>query len=209
MPRKRSEAAAKRDDPGAAALEAAERAGVVQKRRETPLEIVKSAQPSPINGPPPSMPPSYERITKRILNIDVEKEYERLERELELNEAATPAAVRKAANSAEANALKAYHLFVHATVAHERFKIDSDLVVSAMRDAATADLQHEKDAGQRTKMITEADVRGRAAVLFPDEWREANEKRVRAENLHKSIERLADLWRQRAHTLGALLKGKG
>lgn len=176
------------------------------KAKVTALDLVKSAQPSPMNGPQPMMPKAYERITERILDLDPEQEYDRLERALELNESLTPNNVRAAANAAEANALKAHELYVHATVALERFRIDNDLVQSAMRDAATADLQAEKDSGQRSKQITEADVRGRAAVLYPDEWRAAVERRVRAENMHANIARLASLWEQRARTLGAMLK---
>ena len=168
--------------------------------------LIKSAQPDPINGPPPSVSAPFTRIVERVFNIgDPDALFTSLTERLSLRDALTPGALQAALNIAEENARLAHQLYVNAKVESERFEIDADIVLGAMRSVATGELQREKDAGQRSKAITDADVREKAAVFYPDQWRDTNERRAKALGMLEHLKRLADLWQTRCYSLGTML----
>ena len=168
--------------------------------------LIQSAQPDPINGPPPSVSEPFTRIVERVFNIgDPDALFTTLTERLSLRDALTPGALQAALNIAEENARLAHQLYVNAKVESERFEIDADIVLGAMRGGATAELQREKDAGQRSKAITDADVREKAATLYPDQWRDTNERRAKAGGMLEHLKRLADLWQTRCYSIGTML----
>lgn len=124
---------------------------------------------------------------------------------LSLREALTPGNLQARLNMAESNALKAHQLFITAKVDYERFELEMEPIMEKMRDAAMKELQAEKDAKQRSKAITEADIRGRASVMFPDEWAEACIRKIRASSMMDQLARLSKLWEQRCFSLSTLL----
>lgn len=166
----------------------------------------QAAAPSPVNGKAAQMPARMAAVVERVLRYDGDpvEDYERLMRELALEQAVTSTVVAAALNRVQQNAALAHLLYVTTKVDHARFEIDNDVVLGAMRDAATAALQAEKDAKTRNKAITDADVRDRAATMFPDEWRSASERQVEAEMSLEQLRRLADLWRERSYALGQM-----
>ncbi len=163
------------------------------------------APPSPV-GWKPKLGGGFDRVQHVVIDesVDVEAEYAALEAELEIKEALTPEVVRAALNRCERNAHRAHRLYVLARVQLDRFRIDTEVALGAMRDQAVAELTIEKTAGVRTKQITDADVASRAASTHPDEWRDISEGLARAEAMLKNLERFADVWYRRSWSLGGL-----
>lgn len=163
------------------------------------------SNPSPV-GYKPRLGGGFDRVQLSVLDesIDVTTEYESLQAELEIQEALTPEVVRQSLNRCERNAHRAHRLYVLARVQMDRFRIDTEVALGAMRDEAVAALTLEKTAGVRTKQITDADVASRAASIHPDEWREISEGLARADAMLKNLERFADVWYRRSWSLSSL-----
>lgn len=152
----------------------------------------------------PELGAGYSRIVETVFDLpNPEEVYGKLEADLMLGFREHDS-VRAALDRAETNASTAHRLYVNAKVAHERFALDADLVEAGLWDAATHELQAEKDAGNRSKAITDSDVKHRCAALFPDEWREIQDRKARAKGMLDHMLRLADLWQQRSASLRKL-----
>lgn len=157
--------------------------------------------------PAPSMGDGYERITTRMFHLNPEAEYDWLEKNLRLPFDVAGAEYGKIAghlNEVEHNAYRAFVLYVNAREALESYTIDCMAIEAAMRDAATLDLQSEKDDGKRTKAITDKDIETRMSSKYPDEYRSISTRRVRARKMVDACERLAELWKFRSKTLAAI-----
>lgn len=135
---------------------------------------------------------------------DPEGEWRYLEGRLALTDALTPGNLQTALNIAEDCARRAHRLYVVARADFERFEVECEAVTEGMRSEANRELQAEKDRKERAKAITDADVRGRAAILFPDEWALVAERKVKAQGMIDHLKRFADLWTQRCFTLGTM-----
>jgi len=156
----------------------------------------------------PRQAPGFERITERVFDLpDPEAEYALLEKALSLGTQEFDS-IAKALDSAEDNARRAHRLYVGAKLDYERFLADAEVIEGAIWSEAVAELQREKEAGTRTKQITDADSRAKCAALFPDEWRDLAEKKVQAKLSVEHMERFADLWVSRCRSLGGLLAAK-
>lgn len=156
----------------------------------------------------PKMGRSFEALVEIIVpeqGIDIEAEYAELDKVLQIEGALTPAVVREHLNAAEKRAMRAHRLFVSAKLEARRFELDCEEALGAMREEATSELQAEKNKGERNKSITEADVRGRAATLHPDEWASINGQLERAKRTIAQLEHFSDLWKGRRFSLSALL----
>lgn len=154
----------------------------------------------------PVLPPSWMRIQERVFTIDdPETEYADLESGLRLEEALTPGNLQTALNDAEDNARRAHKLYIVARSEFEKFELQASPLIEAMRDAANRDLQGEKDRKERSKTITDADIKSRASILFPDEWTIAQERRIKAEGMMDTLKSFAELWRQRCFSLSSML----
>lgn len=162
---------------------------------------------SPVNGPMPRMGKGFSRIEETVFNLpDPMAEYDRLEKALELGPSrGTEAFVKASLDKAERNALAAYQLYVNSKVDLERFTRDADLVESALWAQATRELQTEKDAGMRSKQITDKDVTLKVTMLHPDTWADLQERRTKASKTVDLLEQLADLWRSRCRSLASIL----
>lgn len=164
-------------------------------RGEEALPFAAQAEPGP----------GFGRIIERVFDLpDPEAEYQALEAALGAGSREQDS-VAQALDGAEDYARRAHRLYVNAKVDLERFQADCDTVEGAMREQAVAALTVEKERGVRTKQITDADVRHRAAVMYPDEWRDALNRKAKGEGAVKHLERLADLWQGRCRSLAALL----
>lgn len=146
-------------------------------------------------------------VTKVIdegLGLDINAEYEELERGLVLPDALTPQVVAGAINFCEHNAKRAHRLFVLARYQYDRYKITAEVALGAMREAATHRLGVMKAAGQHPKQVTDSDVRDMAATMYPDEWIDINDRMARTEHTLAHLARFADLWQRRSWSLSAL-----
>jgi hypothetical protein len=159
-------------------------------------------------GALPGPGPGYDRITERVFNLpDPDAEYEDLEQALVLG-TRTYESVSEALDRAEDNARRAHRLYVNARVDAERFNIDADVIESAMRTQAVGELQREKDAGVRTKTITETDTASKVAAMFPDEYRDLAERKVKSRKMVEHMEVFAKLWSSRCSSLSKMLESK-
>lgn len=154
----------------------------------------------------PPMTPGYAGIVQTVFDLpDPMAEYQELEAALSAGSRETDN-VQQALVRVEDNARRAHRLYVNAKVDLARYLADANIVRGAMWDEAVAQLSLEKERGVRTKQVTDADVEKRVAVLYPDEWRDAQGRLAQAEQTVKHLERLADLFQQRARTLAALAR---
>jgi hypothetical protein len=154
----------------------------------------------------PEMKLSFTRIVESVFTLhDPNGEYKHLEESISLREALTPNALMTALNDAEDNARRAHKLYVVARADYERFERECEPIVESMRDASNRELQSEKDAKLRSKAITDADVRGRAATMFPDEWKRIDARRIKADGMLEHLKALAELWKNRCYSLNGML----
>lgn len=150
--------------------------------------------------------PDIKRIVERIYTIDAFKDFDDLEKGLSIGSERTNHGVLfEQLDKAEMRARRAHALYLGAKVEHESWERSQLKVVSRMRAEATSVLQAEKKAGERNKAITNDDVESQMAIDFPDEWDAYASNKAKLEGTVKHLERLADLWKQRCHTLATMI----
>ena len=150
--------------------------------------------------------PDIARITMSIYEIDAHRDYQDIERSLEIgDERTTYSTLMQHLDKGEVRARRAHALYLGAKLELAKFEIDSQKVVGAMRSKASEVLEDEKASGTRKKAITNADIEAQMADMFPDEWAAQELTRVRLKGGVEHLERLADLCKGRCHTLGTML----
>lgn len=150
--------------------------------------------------------PAFMSIVKTLVINNPLLAYKSLEQELVVGEnRADYGSVMKHLDRAETNAREAHRLWQSAILERKRWELDNAVVFAAMEEEALRTLQHEKDQKSRAKMITDADVQTRVAILFPDEYRSQEIKRLKAKSMVDSMQNLADLWISRCKTLQVIL----
>lgn len=156
----------------------------------------------------PEMRGDVERVVERIFGVkDVSALYDELEAALSIGEQrGDRGTVSRAADNAEEFARQAHRLYCVASYERTRFEIDAEVVQGAMWSAASDALEGEKARGERKKQITDADVRGKASAMYPDEWKHIQLRRAKVKLMVENCERLADLWKERCQKTAALLK---
>lgn len=163
-------------------------------------------KPMPEEGKGANLHPGFSNIVEKVFIRDVESEYDRLEQALMLGDKRTDyGSTVRALDEAETNARKAHKLWRTAIVEEKRWDTEHKILAAAMRSEAMRRLQHEKDAGQRSKAITDADVESMMATLYPQEFRCHRERENRVHGMVASLENLADLWLRRISTLQTIL----
>jgi hypothetical protein len=154
----------------------------------------------------PMLHTDFERIVDRIYRIDAMKEYDRLETSLRLGEKRTDrAAVHEAVDDVESNARTAYALYLAACLARTSWEADAEITMAHIRNAATNQLQREKDSGQRSKQITDADVRSKMANLYPDEFAFHEKRSAKIKGMEEQLKRDADIWMSRCASVRSML----
>lgn len=151
---------------------------------------------------------AFDRIVEHFFTVDVGHEYERLEGLLALGRAseAEHAVLVDELDKAGDRARVAHLLYVNARVALEGFEIDATVVESDMRAQATAVLQAQKEAGHRSKAITDADVDSQIAKMFPDQYRANRVGREKAKRAVEHLKAFAELWSARQQALDAIVR---
>jgi hypothetical protein len=146
--------------------------------------------------------PEFQAIVKTTFEAHPHALYKQLELKLTVGEGrAEHASVAKALDEAETCWRQAYRLYLSARLEVERWELDNAPVLASMRGRATRELQREKDEGHRSKAITDADVEAKMAALWPDEYKAATERGLRAKLMLKSMEHLAEAWGSRCRSL--------
>jgi len=86
---------------------------------------------------------------------------------------------------------EAHGLAVTAKLEAKKWESLNDVVFAAMWSDATRACQHEKDQGQRSKSITDTDIRLKCATLYPDQWHAQEIDREKVNLTVKRMEQLA------------------
>lgn len=202
--------------------------GVVEIDERLPIvpEPPTQTPPGPDNspgvagptGPGPAVPlfasankgaginPDMQRIVEAIYRVDASVEYQDLESNLEVgDQRGDYGTLLKHLDKAERRARTAHQLFLGMRLERKRWELDADDVTASMREKAVAALEKEKLLGDKTKRITNDDVDAQIRQMFRDEFRAQSIKRVQLAGAEAQLERDADLWKARCHTLGTMI----
>jgi hypothetical protein len=154
----------------------------------------------------PGINPDIRRIVETIYAVDASKTYDELEQNLEVgDQRGDYGTLQKHLDKAEDRARRAHQIYLSAKLEFAGWEIDNTKVMAAMRSQATQALEAEKAAGDRKKAITNDDVTSAMAEIFPDQWKAQEITRVKLKGTVEHLERLADLWKNKCHSLGTLL----
>ena len=149
----------------------------------------------------------FDSIVEAVFRVDIRYEYEALERELVIRENENDrGTLRSYLNRAEDNARRAHRLYLAAKIEAERVELEEQPMIGAMRREANDRLQREKDAGKRSKAITDADVSTLAAAMYSGDWPRIHERIAKAKGAADHLERLAELWRSRCSSARSMLE---
>lgn len=178
----------------------------MRKRSEAaPAAATSPVDFAPRDGEVP-LAPWAERLVETVFIDDPFALYKRLEEELKVGPGRSDhGSVNRALDEAETNARLAYRLWLTAKAERERWEAENAGVFGAMREEALAVLQREKAQKIRTKQITDADVEGTCAMLYPDEYRHQHMRRRRAKWMEESMQHLAEMWSSRCRSLQTML----
>lgn len=147
-----------------------------------------------------------DRVVSTIFVDDIHETWKALEAALHIGEKSSDhGTLIKALDRAETNARKAHRLYVTAKVSADEWEKANDVVFSALWAESNRALQAEKEQGIRSKQITDADVRAKCAMLYPDEWKSQEIKRARVKATVDSLAHLSDTWLSRCKTLQTML----
>jgi hypothetical protein len=155
-------------------LEEADKQTSLDHSRAIVFESVNAALESPID-------PRFMKIVERqFAPMDWDAVLSEHEAWMELGDRRTEEAfIRKAHEIGPALMRKLYGCYIQIRFTRESWEKDNDVLIGTIRAEATKALQREKDRGVRNKTITEADIIGQCAQMFPDEWPRQEQKRLR------------------------------
>lgn len=175
-----------RVDPGQcaepeAAAPAASEADDLSRRLSDELEKQRRYEFGSVHrrGKERALRPDLERIVEHVFVDKLDERWQRIKRSLRVGDQRSEhGALHKALDDARQYSYEAHRLYVTARLERESWEAENEVVFGAMWLAATQALQHEKDTKERSKAITEQDVRAKAAVLFPAEWPALEKRRL-------------------------------
>jgi len=162
----------------------------------------------PYKGQVPPLPDGYTTIVNSVFNLpDPNAVYEEVLAGIRPIKAsrASMSELLDALDAAQSVALKARGLLVNTKATIDTVGRDTLVLVSAMRDQATTQLEREKEAGLRKKAITEADVEQCLSTMFPDEWKSVKERESAAKRTVDLIENMCERACERARDLRAIV----
>lgn len=150
--------------------------------------------------------PDFERIVEAVYQVDAWREYEDLEKNLEVGDGRSEyGTVAKHLDQQEDRARRAHKLYLSAKLELLRFEAECLKVQAPMRERATGILSDQKADGDRKKVITNDDVKAKMVELYPDEFSYQEEKLAKLKGTVSHMERLADLHKQRCFSASTLL----
>lgn len=180
----------------------------------------KSANQKTVSERVPDYGSAVSGLVERVFSLDdPDGTMDEIIEAIENNDSLTPGNLRsKLAGSA--NLLrKAHLLLVNTKEAYQRFEHEYATLEASMREEATRELELEKrtvvkeDAKgkpifMRTKMVTDPDVMGRVAEMYPDEFREMANRKLRGDKTIDHISHLVKVVERRHAALNTLVGGK-
>jgi hypothetical protein len=154
------------------------------------------------------LPDGYEKIMRSVFDCpDPNSVYEEVVEGIKAIKPsrASMSELLDALDRAQTHVLKARGLLINAKVTIDAAKRDAAPLENSMRDAATARLEAEKEAGSRKKAITEADVSSMMATLYPDEWAAVQYREARTRRTIALFDELCTIAAERARDLRAIV----
>lgn len=153
----------------------------------------------------PEMGRSFGRIVERVFDLpDPMAEYDELEAALRESQPSPVAALE----NAEDNARRAHRLYVCARAEAERFNIEASVIEASMRSEALAALSRDKLGGAHNKTITEADINARVSTMFPDEYLDLADRKIKSRKMVEHLEAFAKLWATRCYSLSTIVSAR-
>jgi hypothetical protein len=159
-----------------------------------------SAQP----GGKAELGPAMRRIVETVFlrGDEMEAAAERLIGELRIGEGrGDHGTVIRRLDEAEDNARLAHQLLISAKLEQDRYNLENEANLGAMRAEARAHLEAEKVAEKRTKLITDADVLAKCATLFEDEWPRLQHEARKLELAVRHLDHQVANWASRCKSL--------
>lgn len=195
--KKRSEVAD--EDHGPVDLIEAEKIGAETDAQKPVARMLFDSANRPVSV---DLEPGFEQIVESIHLDDIKGTYDKLEKALRVGEKRTNRAVLlKRLDESQTYARLAHKLWMNAKAAFTAWELDNEAVWSAMWSEANRALQEEKAQGQRSKQITDADVKAMVASIYPAEYKHQEVKRVRVKGMVSDCEHLTEMWNQRISTV--------
>jgi hypothetical protein len=150
--------------------------------------------------------PDMQKIIEVIFAADAFKDYADLEGNLEIGEdRGDYRTLMLHLDKAEQRARRAHRLYLGAKIELAGWEQDSKKVMGAMRQDALTELEEEKKTGDLKKRIANADVDAKMSEIFADEYAAQAMTLAKLRCTTEHLERIAELWKGRCHTLGTML----
>lgn len=144
--------------------------------------------------------------TRVFAAIDFNAEYDAIEAWIKLGDKRTEEAFIRKLHEESADMLqRAHRLYTQAKLAREKWEAENAVVFGAMREQASEVLEQEKASGKRKKAITEADVDGKCAAMFPDAYVSQEIRRKKAKATEDSLKFLVETCGVRARHLDTMM----
>lgn len=155
----------------------------------------------------PGTDAGLERIAERLYKIDIAETAKHLAGEIRVGEKRGDfGTLQRVVDDAVANAKAANALYLNAKALFEEWEAEASIVMAPIRSVATAALQAEKAAGERSKAITDADVEAKMAALYPDEFKAHAVKRAKLKGTVEHLQNDSELWaKQRCKHVDTML----
>lgn len=156
----------------------------------------------------PTLGSGWDRIVTTTYRIDPVVLHERVKagiRPIGAERAEYPELV-KALDEASSIADDASLLAVNGRLVLRQYEADLEALQADMRAQATAKLQSEKESGSRSKAITDADVVGKMAAMFPDEYRRQTAALEKAKGTVKHLDQLQERAVERVRALDGMVR---
>lgn len=142
------------------------------------------------------------RIADTMIIRDVEPQYHKIVGWLSLGDMRTERAhLLRQLDEAQMMSRNAFLLYITVKNAREAWEKTNDVFFAAMKLEANRELQKEKDAKQRNKQITDADVATMCATLFGDQWVSDSLERAKYTDFESTLKDLYERCRERAYDL--------
>lgn len=182
------------------AIESADKQTATEGARAIVFESMNAAKEKPIDD---RFPLIVERTFASISWNDV---FDAFEAWMQLGDRRTEEGfIRKAHEEGPAMIRSVFQAYVQIKHAREKWELENDVVLGGMREEASKALQAEKDRGQRSKAITEADITKAMATMFPDEHARQESRRLQYKLVEDSAKHDVEVATIRCRHLDSML----
>lgn len=192
----------------------------VEEPGGAPASATRAAEDPPplgaLAGKRDELPPTYARIVRRLLSVDVEDAFEKVTAGLRRGSTKAHRAeygdLVDELDEASELALLAHQLAASAAVTVARYEADLEVLQSDMRAQAKAALNRERaevegdKKAAKPKQVTDADVVSRMAGSYPTEFRRLETLLAEAKAAQKFIVALPEQWAARRREVEARVR---